>query len=43
MTAIGKDTLATRSTLNVGGKDYAYYSLAKAAEQLGDVSKHLLS
>jgi len=39
MTAIGKDTLATRSTLNVNGKDYAYYSLAKAAEQLGDVSK----
>ncbi len=39
MTAIGKDTLATRSTLNVDGKEYAYYSLAKAAEQLGDVSK----
>ncbi|MEM7665126.1 MAG: aconitate hydratase AcnA [Pseudomonadota bacterium] len=39
MTAIGKDTLATRSTLTVNGKDYAYYSLAKAAEQLGDVSK----
>ncbi len=39
MTAIGKDTLATRSTLSVNGKDYAYYSLAKAAEQLGDVSK----
>ncbi|WP_299297214.1 aconitate hydratase AcnA [uncultured Erythrobacter sp.] len=39
MTAIGKDTLATRSTLSVGGKEYAYYSLAKAAEQLGDVSK----
>ncbi|MEL6239476.1 MAG: aconitase family protein, partial [Pseudomonadota bacterium] len=39
MTAIGKDTLATRSTLDVNGKEYAYYSLAKAAEQLGDVSK----
>ncbi len=39
MTAIGKDTLATRSTLTVGDKKYAYYSLAKAAEQLGDVSK----
>ncbi|MDJ0979293.1 MAG: aconitate hydratase AcnA [Erythrobacter sp.] len=39
MTQIGKDTLATRSTLNVDGKEYAYYSLAKAAEQLGDVSK----
>ncbi|MDJ0642126.1 MAG: aconitate hydratase AcnA [Erythrobacter sp.] len=39
MTAIGKDTLATRSTLNVNGKEYAYYSLAKAAEQLGDISR----
>ncbi len=39
MTAIGKDTLATRSTLSVNGKDYAYYSLAKAAEHLGDVSR----
>ncbi len=39
MTAIGKDTLGTRSTLDVNGKSYAYYSLAKAAEQLGDISK----
>ncbi|MEM6909726.1 MAG: aconitate hydratase AcnA [Pseudomonadota bacterium] len=39
MTQIGKDTLATRSTLTVDGKEYAYYSLDKAAEQLGDVSK----
>ena len=39
MTQVGKDTLSTRSTLKVGGKDYAYYSLAKAAEQLGDVSR----
>ncbi|MEO0690938.1 MAG: aconitate hydratase AcnA, partial [Pseudomonadota bacterium] len=39
MTAIGKDTLATRSTLNVNGTDYAFYSLAKAADQLGDISK----
>jgi aconitate hydratase len=39
MTAIGKDTLGTRSTLEVGGKQYAYYSLDKAAEKLGDVSK----
>jgi len=39
MTAIGQDTLGTRQTLTVGGKEYAYYSLAKAAEQLGDVSK----
>ena len=39
MTDIGKDSLGTRQTLNVGGKEYAYYSLAKAAEQLGDISK----
>ncbi|MEQ5787634.1 aconitate hydratase AcnA [Erythrobacter sp. NFXS35] len=39
MTDIGKDTLAIRQTLSVNGTDYAYYSLAKAAEQLGDVSK----
>ena len=39
MTAIGQDSLATRQTLTVGGKEYAYYSLAKAAEQLGDVSR----
>ena len=39
MTAIGQDTLATRQTLNVGGKEYAYYSLARAAEQLGDVAR----
>jgi aconitate hydratase len=39
MTATGKDSLQTRSTLNVNGKAYAYYSLAKAAEQLGDISK----
>ena len=24
MTQVGQDTLGTRSTLNVGGKDYAY-------------------
>jgi len=39
MTAIGQDSLRTRQTLNVAGKDYAYYSLAKAAEQLGDISR----
>jgi aconitate hydratase len=39
MTAIGQDSLGTRQTLDVGGKHYAYYSLAKAAEQLGDISK----
>ncbi|MEP4784386.1 MAG: aconitase family protein, partial [Erythrobacter sp.] len=39
MTQVGKDTLGTRATLNVGGKDYAYYSFAKASEKLGDLSK----
>ncbi|WP_375290731.1 aconitate hydratase AcnA [Qipengyuania sp.] len=39
MTEVGKDTLNTRSTLSVNGKDYAYYSFAKAAEKIGDVSR----
>jgi aconitate hydratase len=39
MTAIGQDTLNTRSTLEVGGKTYGYYSLAKAAEKFGDISR----
>ena len=39
MTAVGQDTLKTRSTLNVDGKHYAYYSLAKASEKLGDISR----
>jgi aconitate hydratase len=39
MTAIGQDSLGTRQTLDVNGKQYAYYSLAKAAEQLGDISR----
>src|SRR5689334_16194757 len=39
MIPTGQDSLKTRSTLDVGGKTYAYYSLAKAAETLGDVSR----
>jgi aconitate hydratase len=39
MTQVGQDTLGTRSTLTVGGKDYAYYSLKKAAAKLGDISR----
>jgi len=39
MTAVGQDTLSTRSTLSVGGRDYAYYSIAKASAKLGDVSR----
>jgi aconitate hydratase len=39
MTQVGHDSLQTRSTLEVGGRKYAYYSLRKAAEALGDVSR----
>ncbi|WP_121118964.1 aconitate hydratase AcnA [Croceibacterium ferulae] len=39
MTQVGKNSLDTRSTLNVGGKSYAYYSFAKAAEKVGDISR----
>ena len=39
MTQVGNDTLNTRDTLTVNGKDYSYFSLVKAGEQLGDVSK----
>lgn len=39
MTAIGQDTLGTRDTLTVEGQDYAYYSLPRAAGQLGDISR----
>jgi aconitate hydratase len=39
MIPTGQDSLNTRSTLEVGGKKYAYYSLEKAAAALGDVSR----
>jgi len=39
MTTTGHDSLGTRSTLDVGGKSYAYYSIAKAAAKIGDVSR----
>jgi aconitate hydratase len=39
MTSVDQDSLKTRSTLQVGGKSYAYYSLQKAATVLGDVSR----
>ena len=39
MTTTGKDTLGTRSTMTVNGTEYAYYSLAKAAEKLGNIAK----
>src|SRR3954463_1076517 len=35
----GQDSLKTRSTLEAGGKTYAYYSLPKAADALGDISR----
>jgi aconitate hydratase len=35
----GQDSLNTRSTLQVGGKSYAYFSLPKAAETLGNVDR----
>ena len=39
MIPTGQDSLKTRSTLTVGGKNYAYYSLPKAGAALGDVSR----
>jgi len=39
MIPTGQDSLRTRSTLEVEGDTYAYYSLRKASETLGDVSR----
>ncbi len=39
MTAIGQDSLKTRRSLTIDGKAYAFYSLAAAAEALGDISR----
>ncbi|AXB77775.1 aconitate hydratase AcnA [Novosphingobium sp. P6W] len=39
MTQVGQDSLGTRSTMTVGGKAVAYYSLKKASEKIGDVSR----
>ncbi|RKF21663.1 aconitate hydratase AcnA [Altericroceibacterium spongiae] len=39
MTQVGKNSLDTRSTMEVNGKTVAYYSLKKAAEKIGDVSR----
>ncbi len=40
MSVTGRDTLKTRRTLNVGGKEYDYFSLQAAeAAGLGDVSR----
>jgi aconitate hydratase len=39
MTQVGMNSLDTRSTLTVGGREFAYYSLAKAAQRIGDISR----
>jgi aconitate hydratase len=39
MIPTGQDSLKTRSTLEAGGKSYAYYSLDKAGSSLGDVGR----
>ncbi len=39
MTAIGQDSTGCRSTLSVNGKNYDYFSIAKAAAVYGDVSR----
>jgi len=39
MTTTGHDTLKTRKTLTVDGKQYDYFSLREAAKTLGDLSK----
>src|SRR4028119_1546479 len=39
MTAVGNNSLGTRTNLQVGPKSYAYYSLEKAAAALGDISR----
>ena len=39
MKSTGQDSLKTRSVLTAAGKEYVYFSLAKAAETIGDVSR----
>jgi aconitate hydratase len=39
MTAVGNDSLNTRTELDVAGRKYTYYSLQKAAAQLGPISR----
>ncbi len=39
MTTTGQDTLNVRGTMQVGEQNIAYYSLSKAAEKLGDISR----
>ena len=39
MRMIGQDSLKTRRTLSVGGKEYHYFSLPEAAKAIGDISR----
>ncbi|RMF10573.1 MAG: aconitate hydratase AcnA, partial [Alphaproteobacteria bacterium] len=39
MATVGQDSLKTRRTLTVNGREYDYFSLEAAAEQLGDISR----
>ena len=39
MTSVGQDTLKTRKTLSVEGKEYDYFSLPEAAKALGDIAR----
>ncbi|MCI5059893.1 MAG: aconitate hydratase AcnA [Alphaproteobacteria bacterium] len=39
MTRTGQDSLQTRQTLKIEGQKYEYFSLKKAAEKIGDISK----
>ncbi len=39
MTTVGQDSLQTRKTLEVEGKQYDYFCLKAAAEKIGDISR----
>ncbi len=39
MTQIGQDSLNTRRTLTVEGRDYEYFSIPDASDRLGDISR----
>ncbi|HYD23921.1 MAG TPA: aconitate hydratase AcnA [Croceibacterium sp.] len=39
MTQVGKNSLDTRSLMDVRGKQYAYYSLNSAAAKIGDIGR----
>ena len=39
MTSFGTDSLKTRRTLLVGGRNYEYFPVPAAAQRLGDISR----